>query len=41
MHFQPKQDLLPHASITHPPTIKALSTTKITKLGLLLLPIGF
>ena len=37
----PKQDLVPHATTTHPPTIKAFQTTKITKLGLLPLPTGF
>ena len=37
----PKQDLQPHATTIHPPTIKSLQTTKITELGLLPLPIGF
>ena len=37
----PKKDLLPRATTTHSPTINALQTTKITKLGLLPLPIGF
>ena len=30
----PKQDILPHATTTHPTTIKELQTTKITKLYL-------
>ena len=37
----PKGGLLPHATITHKPTIKTLQTTKITELGLLPLHIGF
>ena len=35
----PKQDLLPYTTTTHPSTIKALQTTKITKSGLLPLTI--
>ena len=33
-----KQDFLLYTTTTHPPTIKALQTTKITKLGVLSLP---
>ena len=36
-----RQELLPHATTTQRPTIKVLQTTKITKLGILPLPIGF
>ena len=34
----PKQDFLLHTTTTHLPTIRALQTTKITKLGLPTLP---
>ena len=34
----PKQDFLLHVTTSRPPTIKALRTTKITKLGLEFLP---
>ena len=37
----PKKDLLSHATTFLPLTIKAIQTAKITKLGLLPLPIGF
>ena len=35
----PKKVLVPHTSTTHPPAIEALQFKKITKLGLLSLPL--
>ena len=37
----PKKDLLPHATTNHSPTITALKTIEITKVGLLSLSISF